>query len=108
MRIPADMPRPTRVRSRRGRTSLIIAGVILFFLATSLKGIAGFYVDYLWFTSLGHSEVWSGVLGVKIALALIFMGAFFVIMWVNLLLADRFAPKFRPAGPEEEMIERFE
>ena len=28
-------------------------------------------------------------------------------MWVNLLIADRLAPKFRPAGPEEELIERY-
>ncbi len=28
-------------------------------------------------------------------------------MWVNLVIADRLAPPFRPAGPEEEFIERY-
>jgi hypothetical protein len=37
----------------------------------------------------------------------VFIGLFFALMWVNLLIADRLAPKFRPAGPEEELIERY-
>ena len=28
-------------------------------------------------------------------------------MWVNLVIADRLAPPFRPAGPEDEVIERY-
>ena len=49
----------------------------------------------------------AGVLGAKIALAAIFTVAFFVIMWINLVIADRLAPPFRPAGPEDEVIERY-
>jgi len=81
--------------------------VVLFFLITSLRGIAGFYTDFLWFDSLGRAEVWRGVLGAKVALALIFTGAFFVLMWLNLVIADRLAPPFRPASPEEEFIDRY-
>ena len=103
------MPRrPRRGASPgRGRTFLVVGAVVLFFLITSLRGIAGFYTDYLWFDSLGRSEVWRGVLGAKIALSLIFTSAFFLLMWVNLVIADRLAPPFRPAGPEEEFIERY-
>ena len=72
--------------------------VVLLFLVTSLRGIAGFYTDFLWFDSLGRSEVWRGVLGARIALSVIFTGAFFVLMWLNLVIADRMAPPFRPAG----------
>lgn len=110
MRPPEDMPR-RRARppkaSGRGRTWLIVAAVILFFLVTSMRGIASFYTDYLWFDSLGRSEVWRGVLGAKIALAAIFTAAFFVVMWLNLVIADRLAPPFRPSGPEDEVIERY-
>jgi hypothetical protein len=81
--------------------------VALFLLATSLRGIAGFYTDYLFFDSLGLQKVWSGVLGARIALGLIFTGLFFVLLLVNLIIADRLAPKFRPAGPEEELLERY-
>jgi hypothetical protein len=99
---------PRRPRSAgRGRTWLVIGAIVLFFLITSLRGIAGFYTDYLWFESLDRVGVWRGVLGAKAALALIFTGAFFVLMWVNLVIADRLAPPFRPAGPEEEIIERY-
>jgi uncharacterized membrane protein (UPF0182 family) len=84
-----------------------VGAVILFFLITSLRGIASFYTDYLWYDSLGRAEVWRGVLGAKIALSVIFTTAFFVLMWVNLVIADRLAPPFRPAGPEEEVIERY-
>jgi len=84
-----------------------VGAVVLFFLVTSLRGFASFYTDYLWFDSLGRSEVWQGVLGAKIVLSVIFTGAFFVLLWANLVIADRQAPPFRPAGPEEEFIERY-
>lgn len=109
MRAPSDMPRraPRTAAPGRGRTWLVIGGVVLFFLITSLRGIAGFYTDFLWFDSLGRAEVWRGVLGAKVALALIFTGAFFVLVWLNLVIADRLAPPFRPAGPDEEFIDRY-
>jgi uncharacterized membrane protein (UPF0182 family) len=110
MRPPEDMPRRPRRAPRspgRGRSWLIAGAVVLFFLITSLRGIAGFYTDFLWYDSLGRSEVWRGVLGAKIALSAIFTAAFFVVMWLNLVIADRLAPPFRPAGPEDEVIERY-
>jgi hypothetical protein len=110
MRPPEDMPRRRSRAPRasgRGRAWLVIGAVVAFFLITSMRGIAGFYTDYLWYDSLGRSEVWRGVLGAKVALAAIFTVAFFVVMWLNLVIADRLAPPFRPAGPEDEVIERY-
>lgn len=91
----------------RGRVTLVVLAVALFLLLTSLRGIAGFYTDLLWFDSLGYRGVFTGVLGAKITLAAIFSLAFFALLWVNLLIADRLAPRLRPAGPEEEVIERY-
>ena len=111
MRAPDDLPRRPRRSGRggrsRGRTWLVVGAVVLFFLITSLRGIASFYTDYLWYDSLGQSAIWRGVLGAKIALSAIFTVAFFVMMWINLVIADRLAPPFRPAGPEDEVIERY-
>ncbi len=110
MRAPSDMPRPARRRrglSGRGRIVLVVVAVALFVLITSLRTIAGFYTDYLWFDSLGQGSVFTGVVGAKVALAAIFTGVFFVILFANLLIADRIAPRFRPAGPEEDLIERY-
>src|SRR5215204_5285967 len=97
MRAPSDMPRraPRTASPGRGRTWLVVGGVFLFFLITSLRGIAGFYTDFLWFDSLDRSGVWRGVLGAKVALAVIFMVLFFVLAWANLLIPDRIAPPFR-------------
>jgi len=102
------MPRrPANPASNRGRVVLVAVVAVFFVLAISLRAIAGFYTDYLWFDSLALTSVWQGILGARIILALIFMGIFFVLMWVNLWVADRVAPRFRPTGPEEEMLERY-
>jgi hypothetical protein len=107
--MPRRPARPARrsVSSGRGRSILIVGAFVLFIVITSLRGIAGFYTDYLWFDSLGLSGVWRGILGAKAALALIFSGLFFGVLWVNLLIVERLAPKLRPAGPEEELVERY-
>lgn len=97
-------------RGRFGRRGRIIAMAVfagLVVLAFSLRGIARFYTDYLWFDSLERTDVWGRVLVAKIALALIFGAAFFALAWVNLWIADRLAPRSRPPGPEEEMLSRY-
>jgi uncharacterized membrane protein (UPF0182 family) len=107
MRAPTDMPRRRRRGSNRGRIVLIVAVVALFLLATSLRGIAGFYTDYLWFDGLGLASVFRGVLRAQVVLAAVFTATFFVLLFVNLWIADRLAPKFRPAGPEDDLLERY-
>ena len=107
MRPPTQMPDRSSRPSNRGRIILIVAAVGLLVFFTSLRGIAGFYTDYLWFQALDLTGVWTGVLGARIALAVIFTLLFFALMWVNLWFADRVAPRFRPTGPEEEVIERY-
>ncbi len=108
MRAPTDLPPPRRPGTiGRGRVALVVAVVLFFFLITSLRGIARFYTDFLWYDSLGYASVWQGVLGAKLALAAIFTVVFFALMLVNLWIADRAAPPFRPQGPEEELLERY-
>jgi len=106
MRVPTDMPKRRR-GSGRGRIIVIAVIAVLFLLVTSLRGIAGFWTDYLWFDSLGLSSVFSGVLGAKIALGAIFTGVFFVLTFVSLTVADRVAPKNRPLGPEDDLLNRY-
>ncbi|MEZ5145350.1 MAG: UPF0182 family protein [Acidimicrobiales bacterium] len=109
MRAPSDMPRRRRRRrvSNRGRIALIVVAAVLFLLFTSLRGIASFWTDYLWFDSVQLSSVFTTVVGSKITLAAIFTLAFFLLMWLNLAIADRIAPKFRPTGPEDELLNRY-
>ena len=92
---------------RRGRIAAALVFVGMLVLIFSLRGTARFYTDYLWFDSLDRTDVWQRVLVAKLALALIFGAAFFLLAWGNLLLADRLAPKLRPPGPEEELLSRY-
>lgn len=106
MRAPTDLPRPAR-RGGRGRVVLIVAAVVLFFGLTSLRGMAGFYTTYLWFDELGFGDVWQGVLGTKLALVAGFTAGFFLLLYLNLFIADRLAPKFRTPGPDDELVQRY-
>src|SRR4051812_13634841 len=107
MRAPTDMPRRRRRTSGRGRVFIIVAAVLLFILFPALPGLGGFYTDYLWVHNLGLTQVFTGVLRAKLALGAIFTITFFVLCFVNLTLADRFAPPFRAPGPEDEMLTRY-
>jgi uncharacterized membrane protein (UPF0182 family) len=105
MRAPTDMPRRRRTRSLR--VVLVVAAAVLVLLLISLRGIAGFYTDYLWFGELNLTSVWKGILGSKIVLGVVFTAVFFVVVWANLAIADLIAPTFRPMGPEEQLVERY-
>jgi uncharacterized membrane protein (UPF0182 family) len=108
MRVGADMPTaPRRGFGGRGRWVLIGVLVMLFILLLSLRGIAGFYTDYLWFDSLDHASVWREVLLHRVGMATVFTLTFFLMLWVSLTVADRVAPKLRMPGPEDEVLARY-
>ncbi|MDP9073905.1 MAG: UPF0182 family protein [Actinomycetota bacterium] len=105
MRVPADLPQRSR-RATRGRL-IIIGFIVLFFLLTSLRSVASFYTDYLWFQELHFTSVFRGVLVVQVLLAIFFTLFFLALLLSNLVIADRLAPRFRPAGPEDELVQRY-
>lgn len=106
MRVPTVEPRRrSRFRFRGWIIGIVVVLVVLLF---SLRGLAGFYTDYLWFDSLGQGTTWSSLLAARVAPALVFTVVFFVIMFVNLVIADRLAPKYRAMGPEDELIARYQ
>ncbi len=79
----------------------------LFVLLISLRGIASFYTDYLWFQSLDLQSVWKTVLGAKFSLTLIGGLVFFLLCAGNLAIAERLAPAFRPSSGDDDLIERY-
>ena len=105
MRAPSDFPKRSR-RATRGRV-VIVSLVVVFVLITSLRSIASFYTDYLWFKEVKFTSVFRGVLVVQVLLAVFFCLLFFGLMVGNLIIADRIAPRFRPAGPEDELVQRY-
>ena len=76
----------------------------LFVLMLSLRGLAGFWTDYLWFDALGHENVFVSVFGAQVALVVLFTLLFFGLLYGNLTVADRLAPPIRPPGPEEDLL----
>ncbi len=104
-RIGSRIPKP--LQSRRFRWILFAVIVALIVLLFSLRGIAGFYTDYLWFDALGQNDVWRRVLVSQIVLALIFIGFLGLLIYGNLAIADRIAPSSRPDGPEEDVLKRY-
>ena len=105
MTSPTTLPR--RRRSARRRFWIIAVLVLVFLLLTSLRSIAGFYTDYLWFKEVHLTGVFRGVLGTQIFLAVIFTLLFFILCFANLFIVDRLAPRFRGIGPEDELVQRY-
>ncbi|MGI9608284.1 MAG: UPF0182 family protein [Acidimicrobiales bacterium] len=90
---------------RRVIAGIVVVAVIA--LLASFRGILGLYTDYLWYDDLDRTSVWTGILGAQIVLSVVFVSMFFVITWLNLVIADRIAPALRPPGPEEELLARW-
>jgi uncharacterized membrane protein (UPF0182 family) len=98
------------VQKRRSfgiRGWLIAAAFLLVVLLLSARGIARIYTDYLWFKEVHFSHTWRQLIEAKAFPALIFSVVFFVLLYVDLVIADRLAPVARSAGPEDEIIERY-
>ena len=85
---------------------MIIVAVVV--LAFSLRAIATFWTDFLWFDTLDLTAVWGRLLSAKVTLGAATTLVFFLLLWSNLVLAERLAPKFRPTvGPEDEILVRY-
>lgn len=95
-------------RGNRGRIALGVIAVAVVLLALSLRAIATFWTDYLWFAELDFTNVWTRVLSAKATLWVGTSLVFFVLLWSNLVIADRLAPRFRIAsGPDDELLVRY-
>ena len=68
---------------------------------------AGIWTDKLWFGSLGYGSVFSKLIWTRVLLFVVFGGAMALIVGVNLFLAFRLRPMFRPHSPEQANLERY-
>ncbi len=100
-RRPAPAPPPQRSRALIGTAVILVA---LFFLASVFTGI---WTDRLWFRSVGYAEVFNTVLGTRVLLFLVFGIALGAIVALNIALAFRFRPVFRPASQEQVNLDRY-
>ncbi|MFT3851372.1 MAG: UPF0182 family protein [Ilumatobacteraceae bacterium] len=103
---PAERAGRRRRVGDRGRVLLVAALVLIVGLIISARFFAGFYVDYLWHTSLGRGDVFWGILRTKVLLFVLFAGAFSAMAILNLLIADRLSPVVFTANVHPA-VERF-
>ncbi len=110
MRVPGDVsPRSVRTRHRR-RWWILVVVILVVILLASLRTLATVYTDALWFDSIDQHAVWVRLLEVKLGLFASFGAIFFVLAWVNLVVADRLsvASASTPSDPEDELVRRYQ
>lgn len=107
--MPSDAsPRAVSPGSHRLRWWIVGAVALLIVLIASLRTLAGMYTDSLWFSSLGIHPVWSTLIAVKVGLFASFGAAFFVALWVNLVVCDRLAAHTSAPVVGDELVERYQ
>jgi len=101
---------PTAYRPRGSRRGLTIAIVVVVLLLLTLRGLATFWTDFLWFQSIDLSSVWWTLLVSRVAPVVATAVFAFLLLWVNLVFIDRISPRFQliEASPEEEIVQRFQ
>ena len=85
-----------------------MAVIVVIIVIASLRSVATFYTDYLWFGSIHQSSVWRRLLEVKLGLFFGFTAVFFLAMWASLAVVDRVAPSQLALGPEDELVRRYQ
>ncbi|WVK89480.1 UPF0182 family protein [Dactylosporangium sp. AC04546] len=95
----------TRV-SRRGRVTIAVL-VVVFLLFTVFDRVVGAWADYLWFSEVKYTQVFSGVLTTRLWMFLIFGLAVALVIAANLYLAYRTRPLLRPHSAEQHALDRY-
>ncbi len=102
---------PVPLRPRSGsRRVLTIVVVAFFVLLFTLRSIATFWTDYLWFDSLNLTGVWSTLVFTRVWLVMGATAVAAALIWGNLVLADRLSPRdvLPLEGPDEELLQRWQ
>jgi len=102
---PPENVRPLKPRNpKRLRRGLILAGIV-FFLFILVPWLIYLYTERLWFGEMGQTQVFWKVLLAKLLVGLGTGAFFFAVIYVNIIIARRMAPRYQ-FGPGTEVIER--
>ncbi len=102
------------IRTSRVRVLAVVGLGAVLALLFSADGIATAYTEWLWFDDLELGSVWTRRVGTQIGLVATFSATFFVLLWGNLLLADRLAPPSAASAPsgsppsDEDLVARYQ
>ena len=86
---------------------LALTLIILAVIAGALVALSGFYVDWLWFKSVGFTGVWTTVLTTKAALFVIAGLLTSLVITSNVYIAYRRRPFYVPTSIEADNLERY-
>ncbi|MGI9157410.1 MAG: UPF0182 family protein, partial [Marmoricola sp.] len=100
---PATAPRP----GRRRPSPLLLTAVALIVLFVLLSLFTGIWTEKLWFDSVGYSRVFTRLLWTRVGLFLVFGAVMAVVVGINLYIAYRLRPVFRPNTPDQANLERY-
>ena len=98
---PAAPPRPRRPRP------LLLTVILVGSLVIGFSLFSGLWTDKLWFGMLGYGAVFSKLLWTRVLLFVVFGGLMALIVGLNLWIAYRLRPMFRPHSPEQANLERY-
>jgi uncharacterized membrane protein (UPF0182 family) len=84
----------------------ITIGVIVV-LGAIIASSSGFYIDWLWFKSVGFTTVWSTVLTTKILLFVVVGVVTSLFITANIYIAYRKRPLYVPLSVEADNLERY-
>ncbi|GAB2444418.1 UPF0182 family protein [Nocardioides hungaricus] len=97
---------PPRRGSRRSR-ALIVTAVVLVLAFLGLSTFANLYTDRLWYQDGGYSGVFATMFWTRALLFAVFGLLMAVVVGLNVYLAYRFRPFFRPNSPEQTGLDRY-
>jgi hypothetical protein len=89
------------------RKPLNIALAIIFILGVGVIALSNFYIDWLWFDSVGFANVWSTVLITKAILFAVVGLLTSAFISANIYLAHRNRPLYVPTSLEADNLERY-
>ncbi|MFN7150883.1 MAG: UPF0182 family protein, partial [Microthrixaceae bacterium] len=99
-------PLATAGSPSRSRALLITGGVlVLGFMA--LSGLSTFWTERLWYQSVGFGGVFTTLIWTRVVLFLVFGLVMALVVGLNVYIAFRFRPIFRPASPEQTSLDRY-
>lgn len=88
-----------KVPRQGGVVRLIVAAIVITIGLILLSFASEFLVDWLWFSSIGYLQVFLTAIGAKAILFLSVLAATTVVLWLNGVLAARFALQQLPQNP---------
>jgi uncharacterized protein len=103
---PRATPPPRQTAPRRSR-ALLITAVVVIVAIFGLTGFSSIYTDRLWYVSAGFGGVFSTLLWTRIGLFLVFGAVLGGVLALNIYLAYRFRPLFRPNSREQTNLDRY-